>query len=154
MLPISYGLESLYQKKITDFPITAIAESPDKKIWIGTQGDGLYCLEYQQGEIKQIAHYSTSAREISSITSNIILCLMIDNMNKLWIGTEDQGISILDMETNIFQHIRHDPHLISSLSHNSVWSIYQDRAGNIWIGTYAYGINLLTMKNSTFQHYR
>jgi len=145
---------SLHQKKLTDSPITAIVESADKNIWIGTQGNGLYRLQYQKGELIEVGRYSTSLQNKNGVNSNIILCLMIDRMNRLWIGTEDQGIDILDIENNTFQYSRHDPLLEGSLSHNSVWSIHQDREGNIWVGTYAYGINLLTQRYSYFQHYQ
>lgn len=145
---------SIHGKKLTDSRISAIVESPNKNIWIATQGNGLYRLKRENGKLNQIAYYSTASRNGYRISSNIILCLMIDRQNKLWIGTEDSGINILDLETNTFQYCKHDPFNQSSLNHNSIWSIYEDRAGTIWIGTYAYGINLLTGRNSYFQHYQ
>lgn len=145
---------SIDGKKLTDSRISAIVESPDKNIWIGTQGDGLYRLNYENGNARQIAHYLQHSANENGINSNIVLCLMIDHQNKLWIGTEDNGINILDLKTNTFQYCKHDPFNQSSLNHNSIWSIYEDRAGTIWIGTYAYGINLLTGRKSYFQHYK
>ncbi len=140
--------------KLTNARISAIIESPDKNIWIATQGDGLYRLNYKNGNARQIAHYWHHSTDHNGISSNIILCLMIDHQRQLWIGTEDNGIDILDLATNTFQYCKHDPFNQSSLNHNSIWSIYEDRAGTIWIGTYAYGINLLTGRKSYFQHYK
>ncbi len=141
-------------KKLTDSPITAIVESPGNNIWIGTQGDGLYRIKHENGNVLQLAHYSSSSTNENSISSDIVLCLMLDRQNKLWIGTEDKGINILDIETNTVQHCKHDPFDQSSLNHDSIWSIYEDRAGNVWVGTYAYGINLLTRRKSYFHHYK
>lgn len=145
---------SIQGEKLTDFRISSIAESPDKNIWIGTQGNGLYRLKYENGNAHQIAHYLHRSENNNGINSNIVLYLMMDHQNKLWIGTEDSGINILDLETNAFHYCEHDPFNQSSLNHNSIWSIYEDRAGTIWIGTYAYGINLLTGRKSYFQHYK
>ncbi len=141
------------RKKITDFPITAIVESADENIWIGTQGDGLYRLKREGQQIRQIAHYMTQPGNNNSIGSNIVLSLMIEDDNTLWIGTEDNGIDILNIEANTFRHNRHDPLNQSSLNHDSVWQIYKDNAGNIWIGTYGYGINLLSGNKSFISHY-
>ncbi|MBN1155322.1 response regulator [candidate division KSB1 bacterium] len=140
-------------KKLTDARISSIVESPDKHVWIGTQGAGLYRIVYEQGSARQIAHYVYINSNKNGINSNTVLCLMIDRQGNLWIGTEDNGINILDLETNAFQYCQHDPFDQSSLNHDSIWSLYEDRAGNIWIGTYAYGINLLTGKESNFHHY-
>ena len=144
---------SVIREKITDVHITAIVESADKNIWIGTQGDGVYRVTFENGQLRQLAHYTTDAPGGNSISSNIVLCLMIEDDSKLWIGTEDDGINILNTATNQFDYIRHDPLDQSSLNHNSIWQIYKDRAGNIWIGTYAYGINLLSGNKSFIHHY-
>jgi len=145
---------SIHGEKLTDFPITAIVESSDKNIWIGTQGDGLYRIKYENGNTRLIAHYSNPSPNNNGISSKIVLALIYGRQNKLWIGTEDNGINILDIETNTFKYCKHDPFNQSSLNYDSIWSIYEDRAGNIWIGTYAGGINLLTKGKSYFQHYK
>lgn len=144
---------SVIREKITDFPITAIAESADRHIWIGTQGDGVYRVRLEAGRLRQVAHYSKTASDENSISSNIVLCLMFENDDMLWIGTEDHGINLLNIETNQFAAIRKDPRNQSSLNHDSIWQIYKDRAGNIWVGTYAYGINLLSGNKSFIHHY-
>ncbi len=141
-------------EKLTNSRITAIVETPDKNIWVGTQGDGLYKLRYKNGNAERIRHYLSASQSQNGISSDIILCLMVDRQNKLWIGTEDNGLNILDTKTNTFQYCKHDPFNHASLNHNSIWSIYEDRTGNIWIGTYANGINLLTGGKSYFQHYK
>lgn len=147
------GKFRVHREKISDFPITAIVETADAHVWIATQGDGLYRVKFIAESLRKIAHYSRNPFRSGGISSNIILSLMLENNNKLWIGTEDDGINILDISRNEFSFVRNDPLDQSSLNHNSVWKIYQDRAGNIWIGTYAYGINLLSGNKSFIYHY-
>lgn len=152
--PDAANFRLVYSKKLTDSPITEIVESKDKSIWIATQGNGLYRLKHNSTGFNQIAYYSTVSPAGKRISSNIILSLMTDHEDRLWIGTEDKGIDILDLKTDFIQHIEHDPFNPSGLAHNSVWEIYQDRSGNIWIGTYAHGIDLLAGSKSYFQHFK
>lgn len=144
---------SIQGKKLTDSPITAMVESPENIIWVATQGDGLYRLEHENGEVLARAHYSSSAAAQNQLSSNTILSLLLDSQNRLWIGSEDAGIDILDLATGTWQHCQHDPFNRSSLNHNSIWSIYEDRTENIWVGTYAYGVNFLAYRKPRFQHY-
>ncbi len=147
------GKVTFRRKKLTDVPITSMVESEDGTIWIGTQGDGLFRMKYENDLIRQVSHYSIHSNNPHTINSNIILCLLADKQNKIWIGTENNGINILDPETEEIGHYIHNPYDQSSLSHNSIWSLYEDRTGKIWIGTYAHGINLLTERKSNFQHF-
>lgn len=144
---------SVQREKLTGFPITAIVETAGRHIWIGTQGDGLYRVQYENGRLRTVAHYANTPERPSRISSNIVLCLMVENEQRLWIGTEDDGINILNIDSGRFDYVRHEPLNQSSLNHDSIWQIYRDRTGNIWIGTYAYGINLLSGNKSFIHHY-
>ena len=144
---------SVRREKITAFPITAIVETADRHIWIGTQGDGLYRVTYDDGRLRMVTHYAHTPANQNIISSNIVLCLMVENEQRLWIGTEDDGINILNTATGQFDYVRHEPLNQSGLNHDSIWQIYKDRTGNIWIGTYAYGINLLSGNKSFIHHY-
>lgn len=140
-------------EKITDSPITAIVQSPDRSIWVSTQGDGLFRLTLHNGHTPQAGHYVSGPADGNHVSSNILLCLMVDRENNLWIGTEDTGLNILDLKSNTIRYVMNDPFDQSSVNDNSVWSVYEDHTGNIWIGTYAHGINLLTERKVYFQYY-
>jgi len=145
---------SIQRHKLSDFPITAIVESEDKSIWIGTQGGGLHKVRYQHGKLKQLALYSNKSQNSTALNSDIVLSLLIVNDFELWIGTENKGVNILDIEKDTFQYIQKDPFNESSLNHNSIWQIYKDKSENIWIGTYGYGLNLLTPGKSFIKHFK
>ncbi|MGA9294653.1 MAG: two-component regulator propeller domain-containing protein [Ignavibacteriaceae bacterium] len=130
-------------KQLTNSAITCFAESGDNSIWIGTQGDGLYRVKYANNETEIIAHYLEKQNDYESLTGNFILSLMIDKDEKLWIGTEDEGLNILDIPKEKFYYYKNDPLNLASLNNNSIYTIYEDNLGNIWLGTYAGGINLL-----------
>lgn len=141
-------------KKLTNSAITSIVESEDKNLWIGTQGDGLYRIKYSKGEVQVINHYLYNPNQKNGITGNIILSLMIDHNQKLWIGTEDKGLNILDIKKGTFYNYKTNLFDRSSLNNNSIYSIYEDKNGNIWIGTYAGGINLIVNGKAYFQYYK
>ncbi|MFO7448146.1 MAG: two-component regulator propeller domain-containing protein [Ignavibacteriaceae bacterium] len=138
-------------KKLTNSPIMSIVQSHND-IWIGTQGDGLFHVKYKSPDLEVINHYLYHPRQQNTITGNVILSLMEDSYGRLWIGTEDEGLNILDIEKGKFYHYKTDPFDYSSLNNNSIYNIYEDHVGNIWIGTYSGGINLLT--RNYFEYYR
>ena len=61
--------------------------------------------------------------------------LLIDPRGRIWVGTLDQGLDVLDPKTGDVRHFRHregDPH---SLAADAVCALYADHRGRIWIGT-------------------
>jgi len=141
------------ERELTPYRISAIAQSNNGDLWIASQGGGLFQANYMNGKLEIIDHYTTSHKSLA-LNSNIILSLLIDREGLLWIGSEDNGIDLFDLQEKTISHFTYDPYDKYSLSHNSVWSIYEDNAGNIWVGTYAYGVNLLIDRNSLFKHFR
>jgi ligand-binding sensor domain-containing protein/signal transduction histidine kinase/DNA-binding response OmpR family regulator len=140
--------------KLTTSSVMSIVESPDKNIWVGTQGDGLFRIQANNNSILIVAHYLHNTSQQTSIVGNIILSLMIDHNGKLWIGTEDEGLNILDIPKGKFYSYKTDPLEYSSLNNNSIYTIFEDNIGNIWLGTYAGGVNLLTGGRAYFQYYK
>ena len=140
-------------KKLTGNTIMAIVETGENNIWVGTQGDGLFKIEYENGKPPNIFHYTYNTKQKNSLSGNIILSLMVDRAGKLWIGTEDNGLDILDIQRDKFYYYKTEPLDRSSLNNNSIYTIYEDAIGNIWIGTYAGGINLYVKDKAYFQSY-
>lgn len=138
---------------LTDASITDIVESGNELLWIGTHGDGLYRIRYDDG-VKHIAHYSVHADSLNGINSNFILSLTVDHEGNLWIGTENGGLTILDIQENRFHYNTPDPYDPSSLNDNSIYSIYMDHNGNTWLGTFTGGVNLLTRTKADFRHFQ
>ena len=134
--------------------ITSITEDLNNNIWIGTQGNGLYRIQYKNTTDIQIFHFISSLKDINSLSSNIILSLLTDREGKIWIGTEDAGLNCYLPDEKIFKRYLPDKSDNKNLSHRSIWSLYEDETGNIWIGTFAGGINLLRKYNTFFKLFR
>lgn len=72
------------------------------------------------------------------------ICIMQDNQNRLWIGT-DNGLALYDGET-VRTYTTNQ-----GLSQNYINCLFQDKKGNVWIGTYGGGVNLFDGK--TFRYF-
>ncbi len=76
-----------------------------------------------------------------------ITCFYIDRKDNLWLGSNLQGLTKINIEKQIFKEFLHDSNNPASISDNFVSNILEDSRGNIWIGTQA-GLNLLLTDNS------
>ncbi len=104
-----------------------IAMTHDGVLWIGTYA-GLY--RYNGREFRRMSDFE-SVRNVN--------CLYADEEGRLWIGTNDNGLSIMINEriVNVIDHDR-------GLPSNSVKSIIKSADGYYYIGT-AEGMQVLTL---------
>ena len=138
-----------YNGELTQSGITAIVEFRGF-MWIGTQSDGLYQVSANG---RRIVHHQNTAQR-SSLSSNSVYALMPDENGLLWVGTENGGLDIYDIQINVFYHHTVELYDPASLNSNSIYTIYRDISGNIWVGTFAGGINLMMRGRGVFQHYK
>lgn len=128
--------------------------SKTNSIWIGTE-NGLALFNPQK---ERFISFRNQPDNPTSILSNQINDIGESKDGKLWICTQMGGISILDLNENVFttpqnthfQNIKatNDLHGISS---PNAKSFMQDSFGNIWIGNYRGGVDFLSYEYPTFQ---
>jgi PAS domain S-box-containing protein len=90
----------------------------------------------------------------------MVVSLLIDSKNHLWIGTWGGGLNELDLNDPAhadpqrarFTRYQNNPDDLSSLSENSVWAIHESRDGILWLGTQL-GLNQFDSGTKTFKHY-
>jgi signal transduction histidine kinase/ligand-binding sensor domain-containing protein/DNA-binding response OmpR family regulator len=118
--------------------VSSFAERADGKVWIGTDGSGLYCFDRTSGQLKPVTitlpHEKTGNLEILSLkaASNGIL----------YIGTLGQGLLLLDPATQRTTRmtIGQGP---ADLNGDEIYSILEDSKGQLWIGTNGQGVNVV-----------
>ncbi|MBK9283313.1 MAG: SpoIIE family protein phosphatase [Sphingobacteriaceae bacterium] len=98
-----------------------------KFYWIGTWGNGLYRLNVEMGEFKQV---------ISNKEGGTILCLVPDGEGNLYAGTVGDGYFKVNMQDLSFEQFKNDP----ALKEFNINAIYQDRTKHVWLGTYDGGL--------------
>jgi len=83
------------------------------------------------------------------IPENYVNTLYVDQLQNIWIGTQ-QGLYILNPQTNEYSLFRNIYNDSFSIPNNSVWTINEDRQQNIWIGTYSGGLCYVNPKEKNY----
>ena len=89
-----------------------------------------------------------------TISSSVIIKLMIDSQDLLWIGSAGGGLDCYDPEKDVFTHYQHNPDNPDSISFNSIYDIKEDEQGHLWIATLGGGVNVFDRKTGKFKHFR
>lgn len=145
----SYELthEALLETAIMDM----LPHSSEKsKLWIATEGDGLWLVDLSY---KTYTHYKHEDKNPASLSSNYIRSISYDLQNRLWVGTF-VGLNISTNTSGKFSRYYHDPYNPESISQSSIRSIMSDRQGGIWLGTYYGGVNYYHPLRSRFNNIR
>jgi ligand-binding sensor domain-containing protein/two-component sensor histidine kinase len=121
--------------------------SDENILWFGTYGQGLLKYDINTGHALV---YSENSKNI--IANNNVTDLAVMN-NLVWICTED-GLSILNKNTNQIRTYHHNPADIESISNNILRCIYIDRLDIVWIGTFGGGVNKVNSQKrfTVFKH--
>lgn len=141
-------------KKLSSNIIRDILEDRDGNLWVCTYGDGLYKMVHSYNDKYEFDHYHHDVKNINSLSGDAVYTILEDSQDRLWIGTENEGLNIFLKEDNRFIQYKPDVFDENSISHNSIWSLFEDRTGNIWIGTFAGGINMVPRYGGYFNHYK
>ncbi len=146
-----YGLRDGNLEKVmslpTDSKVQAILYQPFHKLWIATEGSGLYMFDMKTKELKNYRYGDGQ----SGLNSNYVRSLALDSENRLWVGTYG-GVNIRTEGTDSFLSVSSSELKEGSLSQNSVRSIFMDSQGGMWLGTYWGGLNYYHPLCNRFQH--
>ena len=123
--------------------INHIVQDKTGQIWFGSN-DGLFCYN-----TKEITRFKEALNDSLSLRSNGIRALLVDNRNKLWIGT-DKGLDLFDNITSNFIHIDYSSINIPEAG-NSIKDIVQDNDNNIWINDNL-GIGIFNPDSNTISY--
>lgn len=134
---ISTGRLSTVTKTLDNKQIQAVLLQSPTRLWVATEGAGLYLLNPKTGEVKNYRH---SPGTPQCISSNFIRSLALDSQNRLWIGTFND-LNIYHEGHDSFVSFSSNPVEDGSLSQSSVRSIFMDSQGGMWLGTYFGGLN-------------
>ncbi|GGI23629.1 hybrid sensor histidine kinase/response regulator [Pedobacter mendelii] len=120
-----------------------------KKLWISTDGSGIYVFDTQN---KKINHLS-AGKEKGLLSSNSVAQVYEDKESRKWIATLRGGINLIDQQSTQFRTIKNDAIKSNSLVNNFVLSFSEDENQNIWIGTDGGGLSHWNRKQNTFTNY-
>ncbi|MFD0739179.1 EAL domain-containing protein [Lysobacter koreensis] len=114
--------------------IRAIAEAPDRRLWLSVYGQGLRRYDPASGASKGIREeHGIDA----SLPEDTINALMVDRGGMLWVGGQFRGVAIADPRGTRFSYVLD---LASGRADNvaaddSVRAVADDGLGGLWLGT-------------------
>jgi len=118
--------------------VTSFAARPDGKVWVGTDGDGLYLFDRKTAGLERVSlRVDDTQKELTAI-----LALMTTRDGRLYIGSHGDGLLVLDAAAGKVRHIARGT-TASDLYATDVYSLLQDDSGRIWAGTNGQGIDVL-----------
>lgn len=115
------------QSRIFD-KIISFCQTRDGKIWIGSNGYGMYCLTRSKDGKQKIETFTTA----DGLANNSVTGIVEDNQGRLWLTTA-YGLSIYNPHTRQFSSYTHaDGLLCSQFYYNGA---IRDSKGTIYLGT-------------------
>jgi signal transduction histidine kinase/ligand-binding sensor domain-containing protein/CheY-like chemotaxis protein/HPt (histidine-containing phosphotransfer) domain-containing protein len=146
---VRYGYSPVRNRGLPGNFIRQIVEGPQHDLWIAMNG-GLARWNRARDDFTVYRH---DPHDPSSLASDDLTALSIDARGRIWIGTADAGMDVLDPPAGRFEHLRHETANSGSLASNQVTTLTRDRAGDLWVGTDA-GLDQLEPDQHAFRHFR
>ena len=131
--------------------VMALASDSSGVFWMGTWSHGIGRFDPATFPEIDFAWYDKAIP--GGIGENRIEALLVDHLNRLWIGTVGAGLSLLDTSRTQYRHFRHDESDSTSIGSDLIYSLYQSDENTIWVGTHSGGLNKLDLKTGTFTSY-
>lgn len=110
--------------------IFCMSVDDNNNIWAGTFNKGV--LKYDQ-QTKKIALFNPVPENKDPLSRNKINCILAASDQKIWVGTEDKGLCLLNNEGAVIQRYQSFSKK-EFLPQNCITSLYEDKNKTIWIG--------------------
>lgn len=134
-------------ESIPDNNISALAQDATGFLWIGTP-DGL--IRYDG---YRFSHFDNDPGTDDSLGGDFVRSLLTARDGRLWVGTNADGVSVLDSATGRVERFRVRTADAPGLSNNAIRALAEDADGSIWIGTRD-GLDRWDATTRQLQHYR
>jgi len=122
-------------EKIPDGVVTALAQDGKGFLWIGT-ASGL--IRYDGYRFKQVATRADVVAEAESVTQ--VSSLLVASDGRLWVGSQANGVSVLDTRSGQVRQWQHDPSDPGSIPQGAVRALAEAKDGSLWLGTTGSGL--------------
>lgn len=128
--------------------VSALAQDRAGFIWIGT-GAGLMRYDGHSFRPQLLARPGQPTRPLGFVRS-----LLAGREGRLWIGTESDGLALLDPATEQLRLYSSRPEVADSISPGTIRALAEERDGTLWVGTVGHGLDRLDPVSGRVQHFR
>lgn len=105
--------------------VYTLAVDRHDNVWAGTVRDGLFRIDGRNGKVR---HYATGGK---GLKDNYVTCIYPAADGRIWVGTNNSGIQLLNPRTGTAEDLDDEPLLRTC----TVCSVCDDGRGCMWIGT-------------------
>lgn len=123
-----------------------IFKDTSSNIWLSTRDHGLILFDKRKGVLK------TMDKSKGLLSNNIRVTIQGDK-DLLWVGTEEDGVFLLNTKTETATNILEYFALKDTTKFKKIKSLYYDKNGLLWVGTNGDGLVVFDFKNKTFYNY-
>ncbi|WP_175472497.1 MULTISPECIES: hybrid sensor histidine kinase/response regulator [unclassified Duganella] len=116
---------------LSDSRVTIMRVGPDGMLWLGTR-HGLNRFDPATG---QIEHILSSSDRANALPHSVITSLTFDQQHRLWVGTNSNGIGIMDGRNADGSYRFRKLRMQEGLPVNNIGALQADQAGNVWAST-------------------
>lgn len=124
-----------------------LSEAPDKSLWLGTLGRGIYIKKNGSDKFLHFQGYGT--QKISP--ELVIETIHADSEDRIWVGTYGDGLYIIDTCEEKITHMLPDRQDPKSLTFQDILSIKEDHKKGIWIGSDGGGVSYYNRRFNNFK---
>ncbi len=132
---VSSGFKVTYHPYKLDNPqsgvidkILSFCQTRDGRIWLGSNGYGMYCYNYGKDGKLNVRSFTTN----NGLANNCVKGIVEDNNGMLWIAT-DNGLSVFNPKTETFSSFFKEDGLLSAQFYFN--GAYRTPSGKIYLGT-------------------
>jgi signal transduction histidine kinase/ligand-binding sensor domain-containing protein len=121
--------------------ILVLHADKNKKLWVGTQEDGLFFLNTENAN--SAVQYTNFIYNPYSLSGNQVQYIYTDNNDNLWVSLWGKGIDYVNLEKFRFQHYLNKLETSSKNIDNFMRSIIEVKKNRFWCGTLLNGIIII-----------
>jgi ligand-binding sensor domain-containing protein/signal transduction histidine kinase len=134
------------KENISDYIILALYLDSKEQLWVSCENGGLFVFDRQRELRYRFLH---KPGEINSISFNSIWSVYEDRIGRMWLGTWNAGVDVIDPYIRKFIQYQFEKGE-NSLTHNQVTNFAEDDQGNLWIAMDGGGIDYFDRKRQSF----
>ncbi|MCP1381097.1 ligand-binding sensor domain-containing protein [Runella salmonicolor] len=131
--------------------ISSVFFSKDGKLWICTQGQGIFCYHENQ---RKFINYQSQINVPNSLSSNYVRTAFQDRSGVLWFSTAYKGISRFNPASQSFTSpLKEANYQPTTANGGAINRIAIDSKDNLWLGT-DNGVVWVNQTTNTYKAYR
>jgi signal transduction histidine kinase/ligand-binding sensor domain-containing protein/DNA-binding response OmpR family regulator len=119
--------------------VYSIIQDKDGNMWMGTKGNGLFKATPVNKErtIFKLNHFLRDESDIYSISSNIIYALYQDKGGRIWVGTYENGLNLVEQHGDQVKFINTNNSFKNypKGAFVKIRHLQEDAGGELWIAT-------------------